>query len=133
MILEQDGYSYKFDSLKCQECEGNCCIGESGYIWISNNEIEELAKFKNTTVEDIVSNDLIKIGYRFSIKEIKLSDDNYACKYFDLTKKQCSIYDVRPTQCRTFPFWDYFKNKINEVKEECPAIIDWLLYQFFSL
>ncbi|NLO17741.1 MAG: YkgJ family cysteine cluster protein, partial [Arcobacter butzleri] len=27
-----------------------------------------------------------------------------------------------PTQCRSFPFWDYFKDNITEVQKECPAI-----------
>ncbi|MFB1032365.1 MAG: YkgJ family cysteine cluster protein, partial [Aliarcobacter cryaerophilus] len=30
--------------------------------------------------------------------------------------------DYRPTQCRTFPFWEYFKNNEKEVYKECPAI-----------
>ena len=67
---------------------------------------------------------LFKAGYKYSIKERQISKDSYACVFFDLNKKQCSIYDVRPTQCRTFPFWEYFKNNIEEVKEECPAIVN---------
>ena len=36
--------------------------------------------------------------------------------------KGLSIYDVRPNHCRTFPFWDYFKENEEEVYKECPAI-----------
>ena len=53
---------------------------------------------------------------------MKLAEDNYACTFFNLEKKQCSIYDVRPVQCRTFPFWEFFKENIEEVYAECPAI-----------
>jgi Fe-S-cluster containining protein len=124
MILEHKDFSYKFDANKCSQCEGNCCIGESGYIWITPKEIGELAKFLNISEQELFAKYVFKQGYKFSIKEKQLDQNNFACVFFDLDKKQCSIYDVRPTQCRTFPFWDYFKNKVNEVKEECPAIID---------
>ena len=123
MILEHKDYSYKFDASKCDSCEGNCCIGESGYIWITNSEIEILAKHLDISIEDLTLNSLRKVGYKYSIKEIQLSSNNYACKFFDLDKKRCSIYEARPKQCRTFPFWEYFKNNIKEVKEECPAIL----------
>ena len=123
-MLEHKDYPYKFDELKCSMCEGNCCIGESGYIWISNQEIKELANHLNMSIEEIVQKYLFKVGYKYSIKEKQISKDNYACVFFDLNKKQCSIYDARPTQCRTFPFWEYFKNNIKEVKEECPAIVN---------
>jgi Fe-S-cluster containining protein len=124
MILEHKDFSYKFDANKCAQCEGNCCIGESGYIWITPKEIGDLAKFLNISEQELFAKYVFKHGYKFSIKEKQLDENNFACVFFDLDKKQCSIYDVRPSQCRTFPFWDYFKNRINEVKEECPAILD---------
>ncbi len=123
-MIEQEGFSYKFDEFRCASCEGNCCIGESGYIWINKDEILALADFLKISQEELMSKYLRKVGYKYSIKEIRLSEDNYACMFFDIIKKQCSIYDVRPTQCRTFPFWDYFKENLEEVKKECPAIVD---------
>ena len=123
-MISHNEFNYKFDELKCESCEGNCCIGESGYIWITNDEIKILANNLNLTIEDTINKYLFKARYKYSIKEKQLSKDNYACVFFDLDKKQCSVYDARPKQCRTFPFWDYFKDKIDEVKEECPAIVD---------
>ncbi len=123
MIINSE-YTYVFDEDKCNVCEGNCCIGESGYIWINANEIDILAKYLNLSIEETVERYLFKAKYKHSIKEKKISQDSFACVFFDLEKKQCAIYDARPKQCRTFPFWDYFKDKVDEVKEECPAIID---------
>lgn len=121
-ILKKDGYNYCFDADVCSSCEGNCCIGESGYIWINNDEIKILAQHLNVTPEVLRENYLEKIGYKYSIKEVQLSANNYACTFFDLKKKQCSVYEARPIQCRTFPFWEYFKKNEQEVYEECPAI-----------
>lgn len=121
-IFKKEGFDYSFDASGCDSCGGRCCIGESGYIWINKAEIENLAKHLNTTIEEVGQKFLMKIGYKYSIKEIQLQQDNYACVFFDLDKKQCSIYEARPTQCRTFPFWDYFKENKEEVFKECPAV-----------
>ncbi len=123
-MIEHKDFPYKFDENICSTCEGNCCIGESGYIWITVDEIEKLSNYLDISVDKLFEDYLVKYGYRFSIQEKQLSQNNYACIFFDTDIKRCTIYDVRPSQCRTFPFWDYFKNNINEVKQECPAIID---------
>jgi len=123
-MIENKDYPYKFDEKVCATCEGNCCIGESGYIWIAKSEIETLAKELHMNLIEFTDKYLFKVGYRYSIKEKIIGEKNYACVFFDLDKKQCSVYNARPNQCRTFPFWEYFKDKIEEVKQECPAIKD---------
>ena len=123
-MIEQKGYPYKFDETICSQCDGNCCIGESGYIWITKDECIKLAELLNISLEELGQKYLLKVGYKYSLREKQLSRDNYACVFFDLTKKQCSVYEARPSQCRTFPFWEYFKQNIEEVKKECPAIIE---------
>ncbi len=123
-MIEHKDFSYKFDESKCATCEGNCCIGKSGYIWINKEEISVLSNYLKITKEECFNRYLYKEGYKFSIKEKALGNNNFACIFFNLDKKQCSIYDARPVQCRTFPFWEYFKSNVKEVKEECPAILD---------
>jgi len=121
-LIKKAGFNYGFEPSACDSCSGNCCIGESGYIWINKTEIENLAQHLNKTIEEVRLKYLKRIGYKFSIIENQLSKSNYACVFFDLEKRQCSIYEARPIQCRTFPFWDYFKENEKEVYEECPAI-----------
>jgi Fe-S-cluster containining protein len=86
--------------------------------------MQKIANFLNIPLVEFKQKFLIKVGYKFSIKEKLLSKDNYACLFFDEKTNKCTIYDVRPTQCRTFPFWDFFKTNIKEVKKECPGIVD---------
>ena len=121
-IIRKEGFDFAFDPKGCDTCAGNCCIGESGYIWINKSEIETLAKHLDMSIEDLAYKYLFKAGYKYSIKEKQLDKNNYACVFFDLEKKCCSIYEARPIQCRTFPFWDYFKENKEEVFKECPAI-----------
>jgi len=119
-LISKEGFNFKFNPEACKECEGNCCIGESGYIWVSLKEIEEISKFLGIDTEIFKERFLIKVGYRYSIKE-RPYKDGYACLFFD---NGCKIYPVRPNQCKTFPFWDYFKDKVDELKKECPGIVE---------
>lgn len=121
-IIKCDGYGYAFDQNACENCAGKCCIGESGYIWVNQIEQEAIAKHLNLTQEAFITEYLLKIRYRFTIKEIAYQG-GHSCIFFDLHKKMCKIYEVRPNQCRTFPFWEHFKENINEVAQECPGII----------
>ncbi|MBE0495663.1 MAG: YkgJ family cysteine cluster protein [Campylobacterales bacterium] len=120
--MQQEGYEYAFDPTACATCKGNCCIGESGYIWVSPKEIRAIAAFLKMEEAAFVEQYLFKESYRFSIKEVP-HESGVACLFFDTEKRGCSIYDVRPSQCRTFPFWNYFKHHIDEVEKECPGII----------
>ncbi|RXK08087.1 YkgJ family cysteine cluster protein [Halarcobacter bivalviorum] len=121
-LIKKDGYDFAFNPKGCETCNGNCCIGESGNIWVNKEEIERLKNHLNISLEELSKSYIEKRGYKYSIKEVKLAEDNYACIFFDLEKKQCGIYEARPTQCRTFPFWEYFKKNKEEVIKECPAI-----------
>ncbi|SFV64464.1 FIG00469387: hypothetical protein [hydrothermal vent metagenome] len=123
-LLNRDGYSFSFIPSACDSCGGACCTGESGYIWAKYAEIEKMADFLELTIEEFATIYLRKVKHRYSIIEKKLDEGNYACIFFDNSLKRCSIYPVRPSQCRTFPFWETFKNSIEEVKKECPGVID---------
>jgi len=122
MIIEQEGFSFKFNPAICEECGGKCCIGESGYIWVTPIEIEKIANFLKIEISEFYSTFIEQYGVKFSIKEKKF-ENGFACIFFDEKNRNCSIYEVRPSQCRTFPFWDYFKNRVSEVKKECPGIV----------
>jgi Fe-S-cluster containining protein len=121
-IMREDGFDFGFDPSACFSCEGNCCIGESGYIWCTPKEINDMATFLELQRDDFTLRYTRKVGYKISLKELMIGD-SFHCIFFDPVKKGCQIYKVRPSQCRTFPFWDHFKENINEVVKECPGII----------
>jgi len=122
-IIKQEGYSYSFNVLACSTCQGRCCTGESGYIYVTKSEIEAIAKLLNLDVREFVSTYLFKKMYKYSIKEIKYNN-SFECVFYDRESNGCRIYEARPTQCRTFPFWDYYKTRVEELKLECPGIIE---------
>lgn len=122
MLFKDEGFSYAFESSACESCGGACCTGESGYIRLNITEAETIARLLGLTIEEFALKYLIKIGYGFSLKE-KSYDGGFACVFFDEIAKNCGIYEARPRQCKTFPFWDAFKQNEEEVKKECPGII----------
>ncbi|MBW2568433.1 MAG: YkgJ family cysteine cluster protein [Deltaproteobacteria bacterium] len=120
-ILQKKGFDFGFDPRACKNCFGRCCIGKSGNIWVNKEEIEKIADFLDLSAEGFIKYYLRKVYYKYSLKELKIND-SFQCVFFDDKNKNCSIYKVRPTQCRTFPFWEYFKNNTEEVIKECPGI-----------
>lgn len=120
-MLKKQGFSYSFDSSKCDECGGKCCVGESGYIWISSSEMKKLSNFLNLDIDEFIKKYLFKAQGKYSIKE-KEYNGGYACIFFDEQNKNCGVYEYRPSQCRTFPFWDYFKQNLEELQAECIGV-----------
>lgn len=121
-MIEKKGFAFSFDERACETCNGHCCIGESGYIWVSKTEITAIAAKLEMDTEEFKKVYLEKVGYKYSIREVK-KGESYECVFFDSGISGCSIYDVRPTQCRTFPFWDYFLKNPKEAGKECPGIV----------
>lgn len=110
---------------KCSQCDAKCCKGESGYVFVNVGDIHRIASHLKLSVDDFSHKHLRKINDKhFSLKEIKISDDNYACEFLNLDTNRCTIYEVRPTQCIKFPFWESHKKNKEKVQKECPAIID---------
>ena len=122
-IMKKEGFEYSFNPDACATCQGKCCTGESGYIYVNKVEVEKIALFLEIPTRDFVAQYLFKKGYKYSIKERKV-EESYECIFYDSSANGCSIYEARPNQCKTFPFWDYYKTRIDELKIECPGIID---------
>jgi Fe-S-cluster containining protein len=122
-LIQKDGFSFSFNPQACNNCQGRCCTGESGYIYVTKQEIKNIAELLELQEIDFVKKYLFKKMYKYSIKERKVGD-SYECIFYDAQLNGCKIYEARPSQCKTFPFWDYYKNKIDELKLECPGIID---------
>ncbi len=122
-IIKKENFPYAFNSDACANCEGRCCTGESGYIYVTKAEIFAISELLKMNVNDFGVKYLFKNGYKYSLKENKI-EDSYECVFYDRESNGCKIYMARPNQCKTFPFWDYFKTHIDELKAECPGIID---------
>ncbi len=118
-----EGFNFSFNSSACASCGGACCIGESGYIWVNYPEIEAIASYLNISIDSFAKEYLIRAKNRYSLKEFKVKELGYSCIFFDTENRVCKIYDVRPKQCRTFPFWGVYKSDTKELIKECPGVV----------
>jgi Fe-S-cluster containining protein len=106
----------KFD---CSQC-GDCCTGAPGFVWVNKAEIAALAELVGMTVGEFEQENVRKVGIRKSLREYSNGD----CVFFDSELKQCGVYQARPRQCRTWPFWDSnlkSKQAWQETCEICPG------------
>lgn len=112
--------SYFFDNgirFQCQRC-GACCTGEPGTIYVEQSEIPRIAHFTGIPLHDIIEKFLYPFRDSYSIRE----DQEGRCFFYN---NGCTIYPVRPNQCRSFPFW--LENLRSEkewrwVSDRCPGI-----------
>lgn len=119
--ITKKGFDFSFNPEKCAQCGGKCCIGESGYIFLSAGEMRAIAEFLELDFDDFTRRFIRKVGAQYSLNE-KPHPSGFACVFFDEASKRCGIYPVRPKQCRTFPFWEVFKNNACGAKRECEGV-----------
>lgn len=106
--------------FKCTEC-GKCCTGSPGYVWVTKQEIASMAKLLNIPVDLFKRKYLRQRDNRYALAEKK----NLDCIF--LKDKKCTIYQARPAQCQTFPFWKENLNSEESWKlaaETCEGIND---------
>jgi Fe-S-cluster containining protein len=86
--------------FECTAC-GDCCTGAPGFVWVSREEIAALAGRLRLEVAEFEKRYVRKVGLRKSLIEY----DNGDCVFFDSNTRKCTVYQDRPRQCRTWPFW----------------------------
>jgi len=89
--------------FSCTRCS-SCCRHEPGYVFLSINDIELLAEGLKMQYTDIVDKycrwvSLPGAGKRLSLKE----KQGFDCIFW---QDGCIVYQNRPIQCRSFPFWE---------------------------
>jgi uncharacterized protein len=87
--------------FECTQC-GNCCTGAPGYVWVNKEEIEGLARLLKLDVEEFERRYVRQVGIRKSLVEFPNGD----CVFFHGESRTCQVYEARPRQCRTWPFWN---------------------------
>jgi Fe-S-cluster containining protein len=121
-IIIKEGFNFGFNPDACRRCTGKCCHGESGRIWADQQEILQISTFLKINPIDYIQRYLNRIENRYSIKE-RFTQDDFECVFFDGSKNICSIYPVRPFQCRKYPFWEHFRLNMEQAIRECPGIV----------
>jgi len=105
--------------FRCTQC-GDCCTGAEGYVWVNQQEVEDLAEAVGMKPETFERRFVKRVGIRRSLKERANGD----CVLLDKETRKCTAYEVRPRQCRTWPFWNSnlrSREAWDEAAEACPG------------
>jgi len=84
----------------CQPDCGKCCTrhGEYDYVYLEGDDVQRLAAHLGLTVREFRD--------RWTKRDdghTILKMEGPACPFLDGTR--CTVYEARPHQCDTFPFW----------------------------
>ncbi|MEL7088596.1 MAG: YkgJ family cysteine cluster protein [Planctomycetota bacterium] len=113
--------------FKCTQC-GNCCTGAPGYVWFGEDEAQAMADHLGIDTREFYQRYTKRKMGRWTLDEVRYQRQ-YDCVFLERDaqgKGKCSIYEVRPNQCRTWPFW--LSNLTSPrawaaAAEDCPGMI----------
>ena len=105
------------------ECQGSgrCCVSRDSYglVYLTLEDRRRLAAELQLSLRDFTR--------QYCKRDMSLYylDDRGSKNCIFLRGKQCGVYNGRPTQCRTWPFWPEVMNARTwkkEVSAFCPGI-----------
>lgn len=105
------------------QCQGSakCCVSRGGYgfVWLTKTDRKALAKHHGMTLRDFTETYCELQDKIYKLKESQTAD----CIF--LRGKKCGVYEARPTQCKTWPFWPELMNARSwnkDVVAFCPGV-----------
>ena len=104
--------------FRCTQC-GHCCTGAPGFVWVNDEEVAAIAAHQTMPKEEMEKLHTRMIGGQRSLRERANGD----CVFYQ-KNVGCTIYAVRPRQCRTWPFWESNVRRESdweETRRSCPG------------
>lgn len=108
--------------FQCQG-SGQCCIsrGEYGFVFLTLQDRRNLALKVGLSTLAFTRKYCTKLGPAYHLKEDPARPE---CMFLE-KKNRCSVYEARPVQCRTWPWWPETmgaKAWKKEVAGYCPGV-----------
>lgn len=123
ITLKIDGKEWWREGVRFQ-CQGSgkCCTshGEYGFVFLNLEDRKRLAKFLQINTSAFTKKYCENANGGWRLKEDGKNPD---CQF--LKDKRCTVYEGRPSQCRTWPFWPEVMNAktwSKEVMSFCPGV-----------
>ena len=108
--------------FECKQCS-NCCRLDPGFVFLSYNDLDRLITYFNISEDEFIEKycRIVDMGEHKRLSLIEKT--NYDCIFW--SNGGCEIYNARPLQCRSYPFWKPFlkdKKSWNAEAESCPGM-----------
>ena len=108
--------------FSCVKCSA-CCRHESGIVVLTENDLKLLADFKKMGYNEFTEAYCRWVPYWNGAERLSLKEKpGYDCIFWE---DGCSVYPVRPLQCRAFPFWESIVNSSaawKSIAASCPGM-----------
>jgi Fe-S-cluster containining protein len=72
-------------------------------VFLSHNDLEKVAHSFRLEYGEFIERYCRFVDMNEKLKLSFIEKDNYDCIFWE--KNGCSIYEARPIQCRSYPFW----------------------------
>ena len=117
-------------NFSCQDsCGGKCCsltAWEGAFVFLTKEDRQRLTRYLQKPIEEIAEFNFFDWTRFSTVKTFQwyLRPGKYGCQFLKTGK--CQVYDARPIQCRTYPYWA--ENLTNDgqwtekTKKACPGI-----------
>ena len=108
--------------FECQRCSA-CCRFDPGYVFLTEKDLKMLAAGKKMDQKAFREKYCrpVDIG---GFSRISLTEkSNYDCVFWE--ESGCAVYESRPVQCRTYPFWiSYLEDEADwkNLSDVCPGV-----------
>ncbi|WP_035587065.1 YkgJ family cysteine cluster protein [Hippea jasoniae] len=120
-LIKKEGFNYCFLNDACKSCRAFCCIGD-GYVFIDDEDIENLCEFLNISKEQFIKLYTRKINNKLALIDLVIKKEK-RCVFLD-DNYRCEVYKARPKQCKAFPFWESMKNMgVDQAKKLCRGVV----------
>ncbi len=114
--MDDQDFSFRFTCKR----SGNCCSIPGGIVRVTDADV------RNIAVHLGMSEDGFRTRYVAGGRDPRVEGITHRCVFLkDGRQTSCSIYVVRPEQCRTWPFWEELRDNPEAVRKAmkmCPGI-----------
>jgi len=119
--MEECFYSegLKFSCMKCSRC----CRHDPGFVFLSESDLARLLLATGLARGDFIDKYCKKVSVNGAVELSLIEKPNFDCIFWN--DGGCSVYEHRPYQCRSFPFWsENVSSKVRwqALRSYCPGI-----------
>ena len=104
------------------ECQPDCakCCEVAGYVYLSEDDVTRVAEFLQQPHAEFEKQYVYRTKHS---RRLRKPGRGKQCGF--LRGKQCGIHEVKPVQCRLFPFWPELvesRSEWTKTGDWCPGI-----------
>lgn len=92
-------------------------------MFLSDNDIGKLAAFFSISQDEFKKKYTRMVDLGVAKRRTLLEQENFDCIFW--SEGGCSVYPVRPLQCKSYPFWNshlHSQEAWDQVEKECPGV-----------